>query len=190
LTNAAPELANSWEIALIPGTESEDGTINRSTCGCAESSVIFKSTDEREAQAWEFVKWWSSTEVQAEFGQTLQITYGDEYMWPTANMEAFDLLPWDTQDKAVIEEFAANVVDVARVPGTYLLEREMSNAFNDIVVNGENEQTRIDSAVKSIDREIDRKLEEFGYTDSDGNIIEYYEIPTIESVKKILGRDD
>jgi hypothetical protein len=66
----------------------------------------------------------------------------------------------------------------------------MSNAFNDIVVNGENEQTRIDSAVKSIDREIDRKLEEFGYTDSDGNIIEYYEIPTIESVKKILGRDD
>jgi hypothetical protein len=66
----------------------------------------------------------------------------------------------------------------------------MSNAFNDIVVNGENEQTRIDSAVKSIDREIDRKMEEFGYTDSDGNVIEYYEIPTIESVKEILGRDD
>jgi ABC-type glycerol-3-phosphate transport system substrate-binding protein len=190
LTNAAPELANSWEISVIPGTMTEDGTIDRSTCGCAESSVIFKSTDEREAQAWEFVKWWSSTEVQAEFGQTLQITYGDEYMWPTANMEAFDQLPWDTKDKAVIEEFAANVVDVARVPGTYLLEREMSNAFNDIVVNGENEQTRIDSAVKSIDREIDRKMEEFGYTDSDGNVIEYYEIPTIESVKEILGRDD
>ncbi len=189
LTNAAPELSSSWEIALIPGTLQEDGSIDRSTCGCAESTVIFSSTEEREAMAWEFVKWWSSTEIQAEFGQTLQITYGDEYMWPTANMEAFDLLPWDSSDKAIIEEWAKNVVDVARVPGTYLLEREMSNAFNDITVNGSNEQTRIDKAVKTINREIDRKLEEFGYIDSDGNQLEEYRIPTIDSVNKILGRD-
>lgn len=190
LTNAAPELASSWEISLAPGTLQEDGTIDRSTCGCAESTVIFKSDSEREAQAWEFIKWWSSTEIQTEFGQTLQITYGDEYMWATANMEAFAQLPWDTEDKAVIEEFASNVVDVARVPGTYLLEREMSNTFNDIVVNGDNEQTRIDRAVKTINREFERKLEEFGYIDEEGNVIEEYEIPTIESVKELLGRNN
>ncbi len=190
LTNAAPELDGSWEISVIPGIEQEDGTIDRTTCGCAESTVIFDSGDEeRTLQAWEFVKWWSSTEIQAEFGQTLQITYGDEYMWPTANMEAFDLLPWDSSDKKVIEEFAKNVVDVARVPGTYLLEREMSNAFNDIAVNGETAQTRIDEAVKTINREIERKLEEFGYIDSDGNLLEEYSIPTIERVNRILGRD-
>lgn len=189
LTNAAPELDSSWEIALAPGTVKEDGTIDRSTCGCAESSVIFKSDEEREQKAWEFVKWWSSTETQAEFGQTIQITYGSEYMWPTANVEAFELLPWDSADKAVIKEFAKNVVDVARVPGTYLLEREMSNAFNDITVNGKNEQTRIDKAVKTIDREIDRKLEEFGFIDSEGNQLEEYEIPTIDRVKKLLGRE-
>ena len=190
LTNAAPELDGSWEISVIPGIEQEDGTIDRTTCGCAESTVIFDSGDEeRIEQAWEFVKWWSSTEIQAEFGQTLQITYGDEYMWPTANMEAFDLLPWDSSDKKVIEEFAKNVVDVARVPGTYMLEREMSNAFNDIAVNGETAQTRVDEAVKTINREIERKLEEFGYIDSDGNMLEEYSIPTIESVNRILGRD-
>ena len=190
LTNAAPELANSWEIAVAPGTLQEDGTIDSSTCGCAEATVIFKSDSEREQKAWEFVKWWSSTEVQAEFGQTVQITYGDEYMWPTANMEAFMQLPWNTDDKEVIRKFAANVVDVARVPGTYLLEREMSNAFNDIVVNGQNEQTRIDKAVKVINREIQRKLEEFGYIDSNGNVIKEYKIPTIDSIKKLLGRED
>ncbi len=188
LTNAAPELAGSWEIALIPGTEQADGTIDRSTCGCAESTVIFKSNSEREAQAWEFIKWWSSAEVQAEFGQTIQITYGDEYMWPTANMEAFAQLPWDADHKEVIVEFAKNVVDVARVPGTYLLEREMSNAFNDIVVNGDNEQSRIDAAVKSINREFDRKLEEFGFCDENGNVIKEYEIPTIDRLLGILGR--
>ena len=190
LTNAAPELANSWEISLIPGVEQEDGTIDRSTCGCAESTVIFQSDSEREEKAWEFTKWWSSTEVQAEFGQTLQITYGDEYMWPTANLEAFAQLPWDTDDKEVIIEAAKNVVDVARIPGTYLLEREMSNAFNDIVVNGDTAQTRIDAAVKTINREIDRKMEEFGYIDSDGNEIKEYKIPTIDSVRQILGRTD
>lgn len=190
ISNAAPELASSWDISVIPGTVQEDGSIDRSTCGCAESTVIFKSDASREAQAWEFVKWWSSTEVQAEFGQTVQITYGDEYMWTTANLEAFAQLPIDNDHKEVILEFAKNVVDVARVPGTYMLEREISNAFNSIVVDGADERERIDQAVKTINREIQRKLEEFGYIDSTGNTIEAYKIPTIESVKKILGRED
>ncbi|MCQ2458222.1 MAG: extracellular solute-binding protein [Clostridia bacterium] len=188
IKNAAPELDGSWSIALIPGTEQEDGSIDRTSCGCAESTVIFKKDEEREKMAWEFIRWWSSTDVQAEFGQTMQVIYGDEYIWPTANLEALKRLPWDTADKNVVLEFARSVVDVARVPGTYLLEREMSNAFNDIVVNGANEQTRIDKAVKTINREIRRKLEEFGFIGADGSVIEEYYIPTIESVDKILGR--
>ena len=190
LKNAAPELEGSWEISIVPGTLQANGTVDRSTCGCAESTVIFKSDSEREAQAWEFVQWWSSSEVQAEFGQTMQITYGDEYFWNTANVEAFAQLPIDHDDKQVILEFTKNVIDVARVPGTYMLEREMSNAFNSIVVDGESAQSRIDEAVKTINREIDRKLEEFGFIDSEGNVIEYYNIPSIESVKEILGRED
>ncbi len=188
LTNAAPELASSWEIALAPGVMQEDGTIDRSVCGCSESTVLFKSDSEREQKGWEFVKWWSSTEVQAEFGQTLQITYGDEYMWPTANMEAFEQLPWDANARDVIMETAKNVVDIARVPGTYLLEREISNTINNIVGDGMDEQTRIDKAVKTVNREFYRKLEEFGYNDSAGNVIKEYEIPTYESVRKLLQR--
>lgn len=187
ISNAAPELDGSWEIALSPGVEQEDGTVVRYTCGAAESSVIFESTPEREEMAWEFVKWWSSAAVQAEFGQTVQIIYGDEYMWPTANMEAFMQLPWDSQDKVVIAEQTKWVYEAARVPGTYLMEREMSNAFNDIVVNGENLRSRLDEAVKTINREFDRKLEEFGYIDDEGNVIEEYYVPTLERVQKLLG---
>ncbi len=188
IRNAAPELDGSWSIALIPGTRQEDGTIDRTTCGCAESTVIFKGEPEREEKAWAFIRWWSSTEVQAQFGRMVQSIYGDEYIWPTANLDAFDLLPWDTKDKLVVRQFAESVVDVARVPGTYMLEREMSNAFNDITVNGKDEQTRIDKAVKTINREIRRKLEEFGYIDADGNVIKPYRIPTLETVREILGR--
>jgi ABC-type glycerol-3-phosphate transport system substrate-binding protein len=189
MVNAAPELKDSWEIAPVPGVVKEDGTIDRTVCGCADSSVIFKSEPTRERQAWEFVKWWSSTKVQAEYGQTLQVIYGDSYMWNTANMEAFMLLPWDTKDKLVIAEQMKHVVDIARVPGTYLLEREISNAFNDIVVNGDSAQSRIDKAVKTINREIRRKLEEFEYIDSDGNTLRDYGIPTYDSLKRLLGRE-
>ena len=66
----------------------------------------------------------------------------------------------------------------------------MSNAFNDITVNGDIAQTRIDKAVKTVNREVKRKLEEFGYIDSQGNVLEIYEIPTIDKVKEILGRND
>ena len=117
----------------------------------------------------------------------------DHWLWQDAErlrwwIDMLFMASWE--DKKVIEETAKNVVDVARVPGTYLLEREVSNAFNDICVNGEEVQTRIDKAVKNVNHEFDRKLEEFGYNDSDGNVIKDYNIPTIESVKKILGRDE
>jgi len=188
ISNAAPELAGSWDISIVPGLEQADGSIARNTCGCAESTVIFKSSADREKKAWEFVKWWSSTPIQSEFGQTMQITYGDEYLWTTANVEAFERLPLDSSHKKVILEFAKNVIDVARVPGTYMLEREISNAFNSVVVDGKSAQTRIDEAVKVIDREMKRKLEEFGYIDSDGNTIKDYVIPDINSIMPILGR--
>ena len=53
ILNAAPEIANSWEIALVPGVEDEEtGEIYRYMSGGAESTVMFASNDEREQQAW------------------------------------------------------------------------------------------------------------------------------------------
>lgn len=189
LVNAAPEIANSWEIGPVPGIRNDDGEILRYTCGGAESMVMFRSNKEREEKAWKFMKWWTSAEVQTEFGKTLQISYGDEYIWNTANLEAFESLPWDTKDKEVILEQANWVMEPPRILGTYMLEREISNAFNDIVVNGKSLRTRIDKAVKTIDRETMRKLEEFGYI-KDGKVVKEYRVPTLEHVKEILGIDN
>ena len=55
-------------------------------------------------ESWTFLKWWSSTEVQSRFGNLLQSTYGSEYIWPTANREAFESLPLKAKDKKVILE--------------------------------------------------------------------------------------
>ncbi len=188
LTNAAPEIANSWSISVIPGIEQEDGTISRYSSGGAESTIMFASDEEREAQAWEFMKWWSSADVQAEFGQTLQITYGSEYIWNTANTEAFNMLPWKTEDKKVIIEQSEWINEAPRILGTYMLERELSNAFYAVVNSGDSIRETLDDAVKRIDRETERKLEEFGYNDTNGNVLIPYTVPTIDTVKEILGK--
>ena len=190
ILNAAPEIANSWDIALVPGVvDEETGEINRYMSGGAESTVMFASNEEREQQAWQFMDWWSSTEVQAQFGQMLQIMYGDEYIWPTANLEAFAELPYPTAHKEIIMEQAENILEAPRLLGSYMLERELSNAFNDIVVNGDTLRARIDDMVKTVNRETARKLEEFGYIDSEGNVIKEYVVPSVDVVHQIFEED-
>ena len=189
ILNAAPEIANSWGVALVPGIlDEETGEIKRYMAGGAESTIMFKSNDEREQKAWDFMCWWSSAEVQAEFGQMLQIMYGDEYIWPTANLEAFEMLPFPTADKQVVLEQATYILEAPRLLGGYMLEREMSNIFNNVVVDGENLRSRIDDAVKIVNRETSRKLEEFGYIDSEGNVLKEYIVPSVETVREILSR--
>lgn len=179
ILNAAPEIANSWDIALMPGIENEDGEIERWSAGGAESNIIFNDT-EKSDEAWEFLKWWSSTEVQIAFGNILQTTYGEEYIWNTANMEAYAGLPWITSHKEIILAQTEWVTEVPRVPGSYMLERELSNAYNSIILDGVNLRTAIDLASKRINRETARKLEEFGYI-RDGEVIQHYPNPEISN---------
>ncbi|MBR6897051.1 MAG: extracellular solute-binding protein [Lachnospiraceae bacterium] len=187
IKNAAPEIANSWSIYPVPGVMDEDTKeIARYMSGGAESTVMFASNDEREQQAWKFMDWWSTADVQAEFGQLLQIMYGDEYIWPTANLEAFDMLPFSTSDRQIIREQAQSILEAPRLLGSYMMERELSNAFNDIVVNGETLRSRLDEAVKIVNSETVRKLTEFGYLDENGQMIKEYPIPNVEKVREIL----
>ena len=190
ILNAAPEIENSWDIALVPGVvDEETGEVLRYMSGGAESTVMFKSNEQREQDAWEFMKWWSSAPVQAEFGQMLQIMYGDEYIWPTANLEAFAQLPYPTKDKNIIMEQAECILEAPRLLGSYMTERELSNAFNDIVVNGDDVRSRVDEVVKIVNRETERKLEEFGYIDSEGNVIKEYLVPSVDKVREIMEKE-
>ncbi|WP_245308295.1 extracellular solute-binding protein [Halalkalibacter urbisdiaboli] len=177
ILNAAPEIANSWDIALMPGIENGEGEVQRWSAGGAESNIIFKDSDKTE-QAWEFLKWWSSKEAQITFGNTLQTTYGEEYIWNTANIQAYEGLPWKTNHKKVILAQTEWLTEVPRVPGSYMLEREISNAYNSIILDGENLRTAIDLASKRINRETFRKLEEFRYMEN-GEVIQHYPNPEL-----------
>lgn len=160
LTVAASELAGRWGIAPMPGIRRPDGSVARWAPGTGTAAVVFASS-RRKHQAWEFLKWWTSAEAQREFGMLLQLAYGPEFMWNTANLEAFDQLPWPPEHAAVIREQWRWLKDVPRVPGDYMLERELSNAWNRVVFGGVTPRRAIEDAVILANREILKKLDEF-----------------------------
>ncbi|MBQ8136151.1 MAG: extracellular solute-binding protein, partial [Clostridia bacterium] len=186
LLNAAPELDGMWDISLFPGLLNEEGEVQRWTTGGAETMAILSQT-KMPNEAWTFLKWWSSTEVQSAFGNLLQSTYGSEYIWPTANREAFESLPLKSSHKKIILDQMEWMTEAPWVLGTYMLERELSNAFISVSVDGTDARRALDTAVKRINRETYRKLEEFGYW-KDGVMLKEFPTPDAGVVEGLIER--
>ncbi|WP_423188867.1 extracellular solute-binding protein [Alkalibacterium sp. f15] len=182
LLSAAPEIRNSWTIAPHPGVMQEDGTVNRATPGSAQGGMIFEKSDMQD-DSWEFMKWWLSANTQTEFATNLQTLFGPEYMWHTANLNAFEELPWNEEHKDVILEQWEHLQEVPKIPGSYMVEREISNAWTGTVFYGENVRASLDYSVITANREIIRKMEEFNYVE-DGEIIKPYRVPQLETVEE------
>ncbi|NTV37792.1 MAG: extracellular solute-binding protein [Anaerolineales bacterium] len=182
LLTAAPELNGLWSISLYPATVLEDGTQNRYATGSAQASIMFANTDMPQ-EGWQFMKWWMSTDTQVDFQEQLILNYGLEYLWNSANLEAFSYSPIPDEHKAVILEQWQWLQEPVKLPGSYMEERELSNAWNKIVFDGVNPRVAIDNAVIIINREITRKMEEFGYL-RNGVVVQEFKVPTIEMVRK------
>src|SRR5690606_20128560 len=133
---AAPEIAGLWDIAPLPGIEL-NGVVNRSYDGASTSSMIFKNSS-KQLEAWEFLKWWMSTETQTLYAENLMTAFGAEYTWNTANVDAFMQMSINASHKSVFLEQWQWVLDTAKTPASYMLEREISNAWNRIVYDGVN----------------------------------------------------
>lgn len=181
LRHAAPELAGQWGILPIPGVKNKAGIIERWDPTYGSASIIFKNSDKKEA-AWEFIKWWASAETQSAFSYNIQATLGDKFLYMTANLEGFENSAWPSDSKDVILEQWKWIQATGKVPGDYVLEREISNAWNQVVFDKQNPRIAIDNAVKIINRELERKLNEFGYIEN-GNMIKPYVVPMLENVE-------
>jgi ABC-type glycerol-3-phosphate transport system substrate-binding protein len=181
-------LEGRWGLALYPATVLPDGTENRYATGSAQASIMFAKTQQPEA-AWEFLKWWMSTETQVDFQQQLVLNYGIDLLWSSANIEAFALAPIPEEHKAVILEQWEWLQEPVKLPGSYMQEREITNAWNRIVFEGVNPRVAIDSSVVIVNREITRKMEEFGYLEN-GVKVREFQIPTIETVKRWMDEAD
>jgi len=185
LSSAATELDGLWGMDLHPGVYNEETqTIQRDAASGAQGSMILSNTNHRE-ESWDFLSWWMSEEVQVMFADILQTTYGKTYFWNSANVDAFARSGMPQEYKDIVLAQWEYATEASRIPGSYMVEREISNAWTNIVFNGTNPRQAIDEAVRISNREILYKMAEFGYTDK-GVILKPYIVPTKETIQQWL----
>lgn len=185
---AAPEIADDWAIAPVPGFEAEDGTIHNAMPATERSSIIFESSEKKEA-AWDFIKWWLSDETQIEFAQTLQAKFGSDFVWNSANQNAFAKLAIPATDREVILEQWQNTQNLRHTPATYMLERSLSDAWYNVVNEHIPVRRALNEAAVNINQEMDLKLQEFGYLGTDGTVIKNYSMKSIEDILKEISEN-
>lgn len=125
---SAPDLRGMWGFAPIPGTVQADGSINAVAATQAGACIIMNLSDKKEA-SWKFLKWWTSADTQTMFGREMESLMGAAARIPTANLEAFNRLPWPVTDFAALNEQFSRIQGIPQVPGGYFTFRNVNNAF-------------------------------------------------------------
>ena len=163
LAVAAPELAGLWDFALIPGTRREDGTIDRTQTSNGTGSIMLAAAEEHGVaqEAFTFLKWWTSTEVQAEYAKELEMTMGVAARHTPANVEAFKTVGWTKAEQTLLLEQWNWVTEVPQIPGNYTVSRSLTSALRAAIDNGTSPRRELSIYNKEINSEIKRKRQEF-----------------------------
>ena len=156
LSVGAPEIKGLWAMTQIPGTRREDGTVDHaSVCG-GTVCIMVKDCDNKE-QVWDFMAWWVSTEIQAIYGNNIEARLGAGGRYTTANLEAFEMLPWSYNDAQAIKTQWQSITDFPRLPGDYYVTRMLQNAHRAVLYKSENPRAALVRYSKEMDKEITRK---------------------------------
>lgn len=161
LTLAAPEIQSLWAMAPMLGTAQKDGGINRSVACILTGCVIFKNAYNPDA-CWKFLKWWTGTETQVNYGREIEALQGTSARWPTANISAMQELGWSSSVSRQITEQWKHVVGIPEVAGGYYVGRSVDNAIKSVINSDEDARETILDQVDKINKEIRNKRQELG----------------------------
>ncbi len=156
---AAGDLRGKWSLALIPGHEQGDGTINRAHSSLLAECCMITAQSKKQESAWQFLKWWTDDGVQLEYANRVESMIGQSARWISANWSAFTSLAWEREEINIITQSFTYVKQAPVVLGGYYVSRHITNALNRVVVSGINPRDSIETSVEDINRELIRRRE-------------------------------
>ena len=165
LSVAAPEIKGCWGFQPVPGTVQEDGTINHAANSNGSGAIIFTKAADQEG-AWDFIKWFTSTDAQVKYGNNIESILGTMGRYATANEEALQQLSWTTSEVNLLLEQLDSQVEIPIIPASYGVTRNVMNAFRAVVNDYDNARDTLFWYNKDINDEITRKLEDLGLYDN------------------------
>ena len=167
----APEIKGLWSFAPFPGTEGPDGTLDHTYVCDTVQTVIMQGADDKEA-AWEFVKWWNSTQSQLNYANTLESIMGAAARYPAADPEVIRQLPWSNRELQELLAQYGSLTGMPAVPGYYMNTRMISYAFEDVVADLSSPRETLYLNIRDIDKELTKKRTEFGLSVAEGGMTE------------------
>ena len=156
----SPEIKGLWNIAPVPGTEN-NGVIDNSVACEVQGTMMIADTDIPES-AWEYMCWWTSSQVQTRYGRSIENKLGASARYPTANIEALAQMPWSSEFYKVLNSQLEVIKGVPEVAGGYFTSRHFSNAFRAVVYRSANPLETLREYTDVINVEIERKRTELG----------------------------
>ena len=157
----APEIRGLWDFMPIPGTIQSDGTFNHSGSLATAGCVIVKQSQHHE-KAWEFIKWWTSAEMQIIFAREVEAVLGPAGRFTPANLEAFANMPWSNREYERLVRQMKSSVAVREMPGGYYTSRQITFAIVNVVEGEGNPREVLQDHAMYINQEIKFKARELG----------------------------
>lgn len=160
LSQTAPEIEGKWGISMIPGTQQEDGSLNRSSSG-AGSGCLILNTSKHKDEAWEFLKWWTRSDTQLRYSKNVESLLGSVGRVATSNVEAFSNYSWRDRDRDILMKQWSMVKEIPEVPGSYYLSRAVDQAFWETINKNNTASDALLRWSSTANDEIARKIEEY-----------------------------
>lgn len=161
LAVSAPEISGLWDMVVLPGTERSDGTIDRSTLMTSSGTVMFKNARNKE-NAWEFLKWWTRADTQADYAEAIEASLGQSGRWNSANKEALSNSAYSAKELDVIKTQLSQAKALPEAAGGYYTGRSINNAIRTVVTSFEEPKETLYEYVTDINKELSQKRKELG----------------------------
>ncbi|MBQ9120573.1 MAG: extracellular solute-binding protein [Lachnospiraceae bacterium] len=156
----APEIRGLWSFAELPGVTQADGTIDNTYVTDTVASVIMNNSDMKE-EAWTFLKWWTGTDTQLKYANTLESVMGTAARYPAADKAVLAELPWSNKEVKQLLAQMESTKGIPAIPASYMTTRMIQYAFNNVVADSANPRETLYLNVKDINAEIVKKRTEF-----------------------------
>ena len=157
---AAPEISGRWTMSQIPGTVRENGDINNCVSGSGNAAIIL-NTSENPNSAWEFLKWYTSDDIQYRFCKNLESVLGMSGRRATANISAMKRLGWK---ESILNELLTQwdkLEELPEIPGSYYVSRSIDQIYWNVVDGGADCRAMLKKWGTEADNEIKRKIAEY-----------------------------
>lgn len=158
---SAPEIRGLWNFTYFPGTMTENGYDNTVQSNGLCCMMIATDDQHVKENAWEFMKWWVSAEIQAEFGREMESVLGASARYQTANKDALQMLAWSDEQLEILTKQMAKTKGFPEIAGGYSTTRHITNAIRKVINEKTDPRETLMDYTRTINEEIRIKRQEF-----------------------------